>query len=547
MIFLNDYKKINTVFKYDFEEIKKIIESKLLNTNLYPISYFNDSIVVYESKSKSLKLVPYDVEIENDKVFLTLSEAEDLKVDDTELREEKIDNFLNETIRNRNVPQHQKTKIDDEEFTDEEIAAYAEEHKISDEQAVEEIASIKQREKGVVGKTKSAIRRNVTGNAPRRFEDVEKKFKNEISSILLEKKIFHDNLIMKLANHYTNHMEKVIDFSYIKSIINEDKTIKQKIKSLPKEVFEKVNLDFNNNYIYEEVPYNLNLSKKNKILIKGTKSKNTLEESSLCSQEMVKITKDLQNFFENYTSKEYLKKFNSFRKNVQKLEEAKTKEEKVELNKKIEKFLKENKEILFLTEGVLDDTINTILLKLRVRKDIVSIKENVLKTLKNSKLFEDVVNKYRKTFSLMEDEDQEKLIAQATKEKEEEKDSNLSNEDVEKNIKTLNKKYVQILKEIFEKIAEYVDEDTPTYEYIQNVLNFAENLSTGEMDIDPQALKNMLIVLTGNVEPHPAVQDEYEIPEDEEEKEEGTEEEQKTEIEPEEDFEDNRLKDKLGQ
>jgi len=75
------------------------------------------------------------------------------------------------------------------------------------------------------------------------------------------------------------------------------------------------------------------------------------------------------------------------------------------------------------------------------------------------------------------------------------------------------------LKVVFEKIEEYIDEDTPTYEYIQNMLNFIENVKQGEDKIDPETLKNILTILTGNAKPHPAVEEAYELEEEPEEEE----------------------------
>lgn len=160
--------------------------------------------------------------------------------------------------------------------------------------------------------------------------------------------------------------------------------------------------------------------------------------------------------------------------------------------------------------------------------------------LKKKNISESIENKILPTFNKLIEADEEtqefknyvKDLNKKEKEeieKEVEKESEPSEEDKEKNLDVLNQELIKQLKDIFEKIKEYVDDETPSMEYIERVLNFLNDIEQNQKKVDAAELQNVLYILNGGQEIHPAIKNNFPEKEKPEEKEEEKKEEEKPE------------------
>jgi|GEM_PF-3256882 len=85
------------------------------------------------------------------------------------------------------------------------------------------------------------------------------------------------------------------------------------------------------------------------------------------------------------------------------------------------------------------------------------------------------------------------------------------------------KNFAKELRAIYEDIIQYLPEDTETYKYIENIINFLQKLENGELpkDIEPEIIFNILVILTGQTDFHQSVDKIIKNLEGEEEGEEG--------------------------
>lgn len=405
---LINYKDANSLFYYDSDNIKKLIENKFSNCNEVAISFYDDKILFYNLEKNNFSIRDYKIEKIDKNVILTLKNKKEIFLEDINFK--KIINL------------------------------YAN-NKINEEQIIEFIAE---------------------------------ELKN--------KHIFYENLRNKL-NYVINNK---IDFELIFNVIKHDPDIKkilkenkEKINKLRKILLKENNLFFTSDYIF----YIPDTKKEIKILLAGNAKKYLkILESKEYYKKVINILRQVKNYESLIKNKEYLTLF-----------------EKEDYKKLLENF----KILKFLPKNELKSLLEKTMIKLKKKNINESIKNKIFpklnKLIENDEETQEFKN-YIKDLNKKEKEEIEKEV---------EKDNEQNEEEKEKNLKILNQELIKQLKTIFEKIKEYLDEETPSYEYVEKVLLFLDDIEKNTNKVNIHDLQNVLYILSGGQEIHPAIKDNY--------------------------------------